>query len=136
MSLYFIGDFQFFSLSRPPSLPKQRTEREVRPGTDGVSLWRTGRRGEPFTVNSSRDVSSIEAAVLFLTSYQAFQGGDPVEIVWADHEYQSLLVYVHDVEPIEDRTHAVLLGIGGVNGTSGAILRCTWVLEPINNFRD
>ena len=134
MTEFRLGEFEFVSLSRALSRPMQTIEREVRPGADGVTLWRTGKRGQPFVLMSFVDCSTVEAALALLKQYEQLVGDDPVTAKWAGQEVDELLVFVHNVVPDEQGLRAILLGIGGKEGTSHAFLRCHWLVETINPF--
>jgi hypothetical protein len=134
MTKFRLGDFEFVSLSRALSRPVQSIEREVRPGANGVTLWRTGKRGQPFVLMSFVDCTDTEAALNLLAQYEQLVGGDPVTAKWAGHEIAELLVFVHQVLPDEQGLRATLLGIGGKEGTSHAFLRCHWLVETIDPF--
>lgn len=133
MSSYRIGEFEFVSLSRALSRQKQQLERELRPGTDGVSLWRTGRRGEPFELVSFADVESVSAAQALLARYEDAVGGEPVEAVWADDEFEGLLV-IHNVLPVPGGCRQTLIGVGGLLGSSHGYLRAVWLVETVDQF--
>jgi hypothetical protein len=129
MALFQIGPFDFINLSRPPSLPKQQMEREVRPGVEGVTFWGTGRRSTPYELVSVRDVEDVLEGLLLLDDYQQIVGTGPVQLVWGGYAHGRVLV--HDVESLEGGVHRTLLGVGGLRGVSGAMLRCHWVLEHV-----
>lgn len=133
MSEFRLGPFQFISLSRAVSRPVHRVERELRPGIDGVTFWRTGRRAEPFDLVSVVDTPDVGGALALLAAYEDTVGSDPVEAVWADLALPELLVLVHNVVPLDEGLHATLLGLGGVNGVATfGLLRCQWTVEPID----
>jgi hypothetical protein len=134
MARFRIGTFEFISLSRALSRPVQQIEREVRPGFDGVSFWRSGVRSEPMPLTSVADCPTVSGGLGLLTAYETLVGGDPVPVTWADLELPELLVFVHAVLPLDHGLHATLLGIGGLNGVSRGLLRCVWIVETIDPF--
>ena len=129
MTRFSIGLFDFIDLSRPPSGPKFELEREVRPGVEGVTFWSLGRRSAPYTLTSVRDCEDISEALNTLAAYQGAVGSGPLALVWAGVPQGQVIV--HDVEPLDGGAQATLLAIGGVLGTSRAILRCAWTLEYV-----
>lgn len=133
MSVFRLGDFSFINLTRALSRPVERLEREIRLGTSGVTFWRTGKRGEPFQLASVADVADVDAAQDLLAEYEDLVGGDPVNAIWADRAHESLVV-VHNVMPLEGGLHATLIGIGGLLGSSNALLRAVWLVETIDPF--
>ena len=135
MSMRFeIGPFPFISLSRAISRPFEQIEREVRPGIAGTSFWRTGQRGEPFALRSVVDCPDVPSALTTLAAYERLVGQDPVGVTWADVALAGLLVMVLGVMPDEGGVHTVLQGVGGLLGSSNALLRAVWLVEPINPF--
>ena len=134
MTTFSIGDFHFISLSRAFSRPVWQIEREIRPGFDGATFWRMGRRSEPMPLRSVVDVADLDAALATLRAYEQLVGENPVTVKWADRDLAQMLVFVHGVVPEEGGLHATLLGIGGLQGTSHAFLRCIWLVETLEPF--
>jgi len=132
-SIYRIGDFSFVALSRAFSRPMQQVEREIKPGTDGVSLWRTGKRGEPFELLSFADVADVAAGQALLAAYEDAAGGDPVAAVWDGEEFDGSL-FIHRVMPPPGGLRKTLIGVGGLLGSSHAYLRAIWLVEPLDAF--
>jgi len=133
MSHYRIGDFSFVALSRAFSRPMQHIEREIKPGKDGVSMWRTGKRGEPFELLSFADVADVAAAQSLLAAYEDAVGGDPVAATWADEDFDGSL-FIHRVMPPPGGLRKTLLAVGGLLGSSHAYLRAIWLVEPLDAF--
>lgn len=131
-----IGDFEFIALSRAISGPVQQLAREVRPGVAGVTLWKTGKRAEPFGLMSEVDVADIDAAEDLLHQYEAIVGESTQLVTWNGKNLAPRRVVVMNVEPIENGIFATLLGIGGVLGNSNAFCRCLWTLQPIDPDQD
>ena len=129
---FAIGAFEFISLSRVFSRPTQKLVREARPGSSGVTFWRTGKRAEPVQIESAVDVGNIEQAEALIHAYELLVGADPVVVRWGGLDLPDILAVVHDVQPVDHGVFKTLLGIGGVLGTSQAFVRALWMIEPID----
>lgn len=127
MAQFSIGIFEFVNLSRPPSTRMFQTEREVRPGVEGVTFWGLGRRSSPYQLTSVRDCIDVYDALQTLANYEAAAGLDPLLLTWGGTQWG--LVFIHDVVPLDNGLYATLLGVGGTLGTSRAMLHCVWTLE-------
>jgi hypothetical protein len=130
MSQFQLGPFAFINLTVPVGL-KERLARDVRSGVDGVTFWKTGKRGEPFSLLSVTDVANVAAAGVLLDGYHEAVG-ELLDLTWAGLPIQGVQFLVLDVLPLPQGMHATLLGIGGTGGTSEALLRCQWILEAID----
>lgn len=130
MSQFQLGPFTFINLTVPVGL-KERITRDVRSGVDGTTLWKTGKRGEPFPCVSVTDPANVAAAGVLLAEYQEAVG-ELLDLTWAGIHVAGVKFAVLDVLPFPNGMHATLLGIGGTGGTSEALLRAQWVLEAID----
>lgn len=131
-----IGEFTFINLSRAISGPVQQLVREVRTGRNGVTLWRTGKRADPFQLSSVVDTVDCDAAEDLLHQYEASVGQNPVLVTWNGKNLNPLKVVVLNVEPVEEGIYATLIGIGGTLGSSHGFCRAIWTLQPVNPFQD
>ena len=131
-----IGEFEFISLSRAISGVVQQTSREVRPGVKGVTLWKTGKRAEPFALMSQVDAADIDAAEDLLHQYEDLVGESAVPVNWNGKNLAPRLVVVLNVEPVEEGIFGTLIGIGGLLGNSNGFCRCVWTLQPIDPDQD
>jgi len=129
---YAIGAFEFLRLSRPLSRPTQKLVRELRPGTSGVTFWRTGKVAGPVQIASAVDAAQIEAAEGLIHQYELLVGADPVPVRWGGINLVDILAVIHDVQPVEGGIFATLLGVGGLLGTSRGFCRAVWTIEPID----
>jgi hypothetical protein len=139
VSQFWIGDFDFIDLSRPPGRPKERLARELRPGVKGVTFFRTGAKTEQFQLSSVRDCYDLADLQGALAAYEDSVGAGTLEMWWGGIEWGDVIV--HDVVPIDGQCHKVLLGVGGCLGNlraedpdtppARAILRCIWTLEYV-----
>lgn len=131
-----IGDFQFIYLSRAFTGPVEQLLREVRPGVAGVTLWRTGKRADPFSVLSKADSADCSSAEDLLHQYEQLVGLKAVGVIWSGKNLAPLQVVVLGVEPLEDGISQTLLGIGGILGNSNGFAACVWHLQPIDPNQD
>jgi len=128
-SLNYIGAFQFASLSRAPEAVRQGVEVEARSGVADVAIWRTGIRGEPFTVMSMVDVVGTRAtADILYRNYEGAKGGNPVGMTQGGVIIASAKFVVLDVRLIENTLMSIAKG-GLNNGT--VVLRAEWTLQPL-----
>jgi hypothetical protein len=131
MSQYQIGPFTFINLSRITPGVREQLLRQVKPGQNGVTFWKTGKRADPISLLSVVDTDDVSAAHALLHDYEEQVGVGPLIARWAGIQSE-LSVIVLDVEEIDGGAHATLLGIGGTRGTSSGMLRCVWTINPIN----
>jgi hypothetical protein len=132
MAKYKIGPFEFINLTRLPSFPTTHLTREVRPGADGVTLWKHGKTAEPLVVESVVDVATMADAIALLRSYETIVGTAPVDLVFADNTLPGVQAVVGGVMPLEGGVHAMVIGIGGTKGSSAAMVRAAWLLHIIS----
>lgn len=111
-------------------LPTRPTfEREVRPGVNGMGVWSTGSRGEPFQLTTTLDCANVGAAGTALAGYLA------AVLTKKDLYYCAALwgtVLVQNVVLQQIKTFQA--GVGGVQaftGGNGAILTVQWTLETL-----
>lgn len=112
-------------------VPSQPTaDREVRPGVDGIGLWKTGNRGQPFQIETSLDCVSLAAAgtayVAYLTAIHTKKDLYYCGLLWGT-------VVIHAVTLVGFRTFEA--GVGGVQGFSGAagtLLTAQWTIETLD----
>lgn len=123
--------FPFLNISGPLLPTRPTFEREVRPGVNGIGIWSTGSRGEPFQVTTTLDVASIAAAGTALAAYIT------AILTKKDLYYCGALwgtVLIQHVVLVQIKTFKA--GIGGVQaftGGSGAILTVQWTLETLQS---
>lgn len=127
MSTFSIGSFNFIDMSEFPPSTRESVEVETRAGVNGHSLWLTGKRGMPFSVRTIVDVATVTAGGLLMAQYEAVVGSQAT-VVYAGVPFNKTFD-VLNVAPVENRK--ILLGIGGVSGTSGALLVADWSLVAI-----
>lgn len=111
-------------------LPARPTfEREIRAGVNGIGVWSTGTRGEPFQISTLLDCADVAAAGSALSSYIS------AVLTKKDLYYCGALwgtVMVQNVILENIRTFQTGLGgIQGWTGGSGALLSVNWTLETL-----
>ena len=126
-----IGEFQFIALQGHPIPPREQPEVISRGGVDGVGVWRTGKRGEPFELVSQVDVASMDGARRLFKQYVDTIAQDPVVLVQDNYDYsaEGWKVVVLDVQ--QRQRHAIISAVGGLNSPSRAFLECAWKLVAI-----
>lgn len=122
-----IGPFNFIAMSKPPEGPNQRLALETRAGVNGTSVWKIGDGGQPFQIRTTADAANFAAAVALFRSYEAAIGTGPVGLIFGGVG-MNYLVAILDVSP--DDVAATAIGVGGLLGSSNAIVRATWKLLP------
>lgn len=135
MSAFQIGEFQFINLSRHPGRPSESVSLERKPGNDGVTCWRLGKAGEPFTCISSVNPADVAAGESLLVQYQALRGQDPVTMTWASLFQGAIRILVVDVQPLDNGLFATLTSVGGVaapGANTAGMLYAMWTLLPID----
>lgn len=122
--------FPFLSLTGPlvPSSPK--FEREQRAGVDGIGLWLTGSRGEPFQIVTTLDCANQSGAASAYASYGA------AILSKKDLYYCGSLwgtVMIQNV--VLQSTRAFRSAVGGVQaftGGAGVLLTVQWTIETLD----
>jgi len=132
-----IGNYSFVELGAvggqrggPPHLVQQITEIEERPGTDGISVLLTGRKGRPFQMRSGVDVDDLESAHIALRDYHDAPG-QLVHVVWNDIHFtavHSTQYAVLAVEGIEFRRLSA--ASGGISTSKQYWVSAFWTLVP------
>lgn len=122
--------FPFLSLQGALMPSRPTYEREVRSGVDGVGLWLTGDRGQPFSITTTLDCISVAAAG---TAFAAYGAALPSK---KDLYYCSALwgtIAVLDVSLVSVRKFNVARGgIQSFTGGSGALLTVQWTIETLD----
>ena len=126
-----IHQFTFVNMTRPPSEKQERLNVISQAGTDGQTIWKTGTRPNPYQVMTMVDHTTLADAVNLFRDYAEIIGSDPAQLIWAGNDYDvaNIRVIPMSVELVAVRE--VVLGVGGVTGSSGATLRCVWTLLPV-----
>lgn len=120
-----IGSHVLINISSVPMAPQQDIVIESQAGVTGLTAWLTGNQGNKSSFTSVRDCSSLAAALAELAQYQLYPGLGP-QIVKYGGVQLPFYVKVLDVQPVEVKK--IVLGTGGIAGTSAAILRAKWTV--------
>jgi hypothetical protein len=127
-----IGPHQFLILAGQIVPPHEQVDDPVqRRGVDGTGLWRTGRRGDKFSLRSKVDQPSLDAARLTFRQYQDLIGQDPQQLVQDDFDFsqQGFQVFVLKVHLAALKT--IRTAVGGLNPPSLAWLEGDWELIAV-----
>lgn len=121
--------FPFLALAGPLMPTRPTFEREVRPGVNGIGIWSTGSRGEPFQITTTLDCASVAAAGTALAAYLT------AVLTKKDLYYcQALWGTVLIQNVVLQQIKAFKSGVGGIQawtGGSGVILTVEWTLETL-----
>lgn len=122
--------FPFLTLQGVLVPSRQTVEREIRPGVDGIGLWKTGKRGEPFRIATSLDCATVAAAGQVFAAYHASITSKK-NLYYAGAFWGTVLIY--DVVMREVRK--LTTRVGGINGSgsSGAMLFAEWTIETLHS---
>lgn len=105
-----------------------RFEREMRAGVDGIGIWNTGNRGEPFEIQTTLDCTSESAAFTAFAAYVA-AALTKKDLYYCGGLWGTVLVQSVRLIAVE-KLGRMVGGIQG-GGSSGAYLRVSWTLETI-----
>ena len=130
-----IGQFEFISLAGNPVPPSEQMDGPIwRKGVDGNAVWKTGKRGDKFTLRSKVDMVDLDEARKKFHEYTALQDDDPVVLVKNDYDYNAHEDWkVKVLEVRETVCEARGTSTGGLNPPSGAFLAAEWDLVAIEN---
>ncbi len=128
--MYSIGSFNFISMNILPVANRDHVQIESRVGVDGHWIWSTGTRGQIMSVQTVVDLANIADAISLFNQYESAIG-DSLSVQFAGAVFTSPYD-VLDVRPETEGTRQVLVGIGGLLGTSNAVLVANWQLIQVN----
>lgn len=128
-----IGNFTFIALLGNPVPPKGQPQVIARPGVDGVGIWRSGKRGEPFKMVSQVDAPSMRVARNAMAAYVASIEQNPVALIQDDYDYSSEGWKVVVLDVVQRQCHAIISAVGGINPPSLAYLEAEWALVAVSS---
>lgn len=121
--------FPFLSLQGPLALSQPTFEREVRAGVNGIGIWFTGERGEPFNLTTTLDCTSVVNAGVALKSYRNAVLTKK-DLYYAGVFWGTVMIQKVMLQSIRKFT-APVGGVQGWSGGSGAMLTVNWTLETL-----
>ena len=121
--------FGFLDLQGQLIASVQQLERIVRPGTNGIGIIYTGKRGEPFQLQTRVDAVNAAAALTIYSAYKATIGTKK-DLYYCRAFWGSVLVANAQIVNIQ-KTGAIVGGLNVGSATSGAMLTVNWVLETL-----
>lgn len=118
------GSLTFLTMEPRPPAPTAKVQLESRAGVTGNAAWNTGVRSGPVQVETVADVSSWSGAVTLAATYEAAVG-TVLSITYGGQSlgYNALILSV------EARPEKIVKGMGGLSGSSAAIVRARWTVE-------
>ena len=135
MTTNSIGSQQFISLRGAVQRPSEQVLGPmVRPGVDGIGLWKTGVRGRPFRLRSMVDSTDTMISRSEFVDYRALIGGDLQILIQDGYNFniqESFKVEVLDVQLLELKE--IVSSVGGLVEDSAAKLVCEWTLIAVAN---
>lgn len=121
--------FPFLSLQGTLFPSRQTFERVMRPGVDGIGVWATGKRGEPFQITTTLDCLTITAAG---TAFNVYNNAilTKKDLYFAGKFWGTVMIQ----NVIMQNIRAFKSGVGGIqdwSGGSGVVLTVNWTLETL-----
>lgn len=125
-----IGPFSFVSLSGPPQTPHERSDVIQRPGVNGTGFVKTGKKGEPFDVETRVDVADWATANAVAADYKRIVNAGTYDVIFAGVNYSSAGVkfVVNDVQITSIKKMAK--SAGGLNAGL-AVITARWRLFSV-----
>ena len=131
-----IGSARFLTLHGSVERPSEQVLGPiVRPGLNGIGLWKTGIRGRPFQLRSMVDQYNILNGRTLFAMYRLLIGNSPQILVQDGYNFnfaEGFRVAVLDVRLIELKR--IMSGVGGFYSIPGAKLVCQWTMIAVANF--
>lgn len=121
--------FPFLTLNGSLVHWRQTFDREIRTGVNGVGIWSTGKRGEPFGISTMLDCNDVAAAGLTFAAYQAAIATKK-DLYYCNAKWGTVLI--HNVILTEVRKLTTRVGgIQNATGQNGAMLYTQWTIETL-----
>lgn len=122
--------FPFLTL-KGALLPSQPMfEREQRAGVDGIGIWSTGDRGEPFSIVTTLDCADVAGAGTALVAYRAAVLSKK-DLYYCGALWGTVMIQRVALQQIKSFAAAVG-GVQAFTGGSGAMLTVQWTLETLD----
>jgi len=121
--------FPFLTLngSLVPSQPG--FDRVIRPGVNGIGIWATGDRGEPFGLSTTLACNNPAAAGTAFAAYHAAMGSKK-DLYYAGMFWGTIMIQKVILTELKKLTTRVG-GIQNATGQSGVMLYCQWTIETL-----
>ena len=121
--------FPFLTLEGNLQPSQQTFEREVRAGVNGIGLWLTASRGEPFQIQTTLDCVSVAAAGTVFAAYRAAVTSKK-DLYYVGALWGTIVVQRVSLVSIR-KFNAAVGGVQGHTGGSGAMLVAAWTIETL-----
>jgi hypothetical protein len=122
--------FGFLDLQGSPIASVQQLERIVRPGTNGIGVIYTGKRGEPFQLQTRVDAASAAAALVIYAAYKSTIGTKK-DLYYCRAFWGSVLIGNCQIVNIQ-KTGRLVGGLNVGSSPAAAMLTVTWTLETLH----
>ena len=119
----------FLDIQGIPTPTRETFERVIRPGVDGIGVWYTGERGEPFQITTISDYSSESNANAAFTTARGMVGFKR-DLYWQNGLWGTVLVHAVTMQPKK----LIRSAVGGqqiTTGGSGFLLTLNWTMETL-----
>jgi hypothetical protein len=129
--LDYLGNIPVLAFRGNPERLKEVAMVMMRPGVEGVAVWRAAKRGLPFALRSESDARNLAHATALYRAYCGQIAQDPQALVWKglDLSRDGIGVVVLDVRMVVCIRQ--ILGVGGMFAPSQAWLECDWSLVAV-----
>lgn len=124
MATCSFGALDFVSMEPRPAAPQQQVALESKAGVAGHGAFLTGVRGRTQTVTTVRDVTSWANALTLCGTYEAAVG-----TVFAVTFAGTSLGFNALILGVECMPEKIVAGVGGIGGSSAAIVTAKWTIE-------
>ena len=118
-----IGGYPFVEMEGGIQKPVERVQTLERPGIDGQGYRVLGEGGEPFTLLTTTDLSTMSAAPTSMGYYRALVGTHVTVVDVQGVTFTSVMVL--NVREVAKRP--MMTPAGNLSGQ--ALLRCEWTLQ-------
>lgn len=128
---YSLGALSFDDLAGDPVFPADRREVEHSIGRDGVAVFATGRRGEPFTMQSIYAFATFAAAMAACNTYANAFGLTPVNMIIGAVDFSGTMGFV--VLEVKTQIESNVIFQSSSRGTIAPafIVRAEWRLQGV-----
>lgn len=128
---FYLGALEFDDLAGDPVFPSDRREVEHSIGRDGVAVFATGRRGEPFTMQSVYAFSTFSLAMAACNTYANAFGLTPVNMVLGAVDFTGTMQFV--VLDVKTQIEPVVLFQSAARGvvSPAYLVRAEWRLQGV-----